>query len=78
MEKIGQFYSSPGMVSESFTLFQAHDLTKVGDGGGVDSEEIVVHRVPLESIEDHIAKWRSEGYAIDVKMLMLMGAKLMG
>lgn len=78
MEKIGEFYSSPGMVSESFTLFRAHDLEKVGDGGGVDSEEILVHRVPLTGIDDAIRQWRDEGYAIDVKMLTLLGAKLLG
>lgn len=78
MEKIGEFFSSPGMVSESFTLFRAHDLTKVGEGGGVDSEDIVVHRVPLAEIEAAIALWRAEGYAIDVKMLTLLGAKLLG
>lgn len=78
MEKIGEFFSSPGMVSESFTLFRAHDLTKVGDGGGVDSEDIVVHHVPLAEIEQAVADWRAQGYAIDVKMLTLLGAKLLG
>lgn len=77
MEKVGEFFSSPGMVSESFTLFRAHDLTKVGEGGGVDSEDILVHRVPLSGIEQAITGWRAEGYAIDVKMLMLLGAKLL-
>ncbi|MEJ2410672.1 MAG: NUDIX hydrolase [Novosphingobium sp.] len=78
MENLGEFFSSPGMVSESFTLFRAHDLVKVGEGGGVDSEDIVVHRVPLARIEQAVADWRAEGYAIDVKMLMVLGAKLLG
>lgn len=78
IEVIGEFYSSPGMVSESFTLLRAHDLAKVGDGGGVDSENIVVHRVPLAGIEASIAEWREQGYAIDVKLLLLLGAKLLG
>ncbi|GGC00461.1 hypothetical protein GCM10011494_18780 [Novosphingobium endophyticum] len=78
MEKIGEFYSSPGMVSESFTLFRAHDLEKVGDGGGVDHEDIVVHRVPLSGIDEAIARFRDGGFAIDVKMLMLLGPKLLG
>lgn len=78
MENLGAFFSSPGMVSESFTLFRAHDLVKVGDGGGVDSENIVVHRVPLAHIEQAVADWRAEGYAIDVKVLLLLGAKLIG
>ena len=78
MEKIGEFFSSPGMVSESFTLFRAHDLVKVGEGGGVDSEDIVVHRVPLPGIEQAIAAYREDGYAIDVKILSLLGPKLLG
>jgi len=78
VEVIGEFHSSPGMVSESFTLLRAHDLQKVGDGGGVESEDIVVHRVPLSDIPDAVARWRSEGYAMDVKMLMLLGCSLLG
>lgn len=78
MEAIGEFYSSPGMVSESFTLLKAHGLTKVGEGGGTDSEDITVHRVPLSMIADAIARWRAEGYAIDVRMLMLLGPDVVG
>ena len=32
LESVGEFFSSPGMVSESFTLFRAHDLEKTGEG----------------------------------------------
>ena len=46
-EELGEFYSSPGMLSESFTLVKATGLTKVGEGGGTEHEDIVVHRVPL-------------------------------
>lgn len=74
MEMLGQFYSSPGMVSESFTLFRAHDLRRTGEGGGVDGEDIHVHRVPLDQIGELVAAWRSEGFAIDVKLLLLLGA----
>jgi ADP-ribose pyrophosphatase len=73
MEALGEFYSSPGMVSESFTLLRAHDLTKVSAGGGTEGENITVHRVPLGGIADAIAQWRAQGYAIDVKMLTLLG-----
>lgn len=78
MEIIGEFYSSPGMVSESFTLLRAHRLTKVGEGGGTDSEDITVHRVLLSGIAEAIAKWRAQGYGIDVRMLMLLGPGLLG
>ena len=74
---VGEFYSSPGMVSESFTLLVAKGLTKVGDGGGVDGEDIVVHRVPLAGIEDFIAAKRTEGCGIDVRVAMLLAGGLL-
>ena len=73
IEVIGEFFSSPGMVCESFTLLRAHDLVKVGEGGGVESEDITVHRVPLSDIGEAVARWRAEGLAIDVKILTLLG-----
>jgi len=75
---VGEFYSSPGMVSESFTLLVATGLTKVGDGGGVDSEDIIVHRVPLTGIADFVAAKRAEGCGIDVRVAMLLTGGLLG
>lgn len=74
---VGEFYSSPGMVSESFTLLVASGLTKVGEGGGVDSEEIVVHRVGLTDIDDFVAAKRAEGCGIDVRVTMLLAGGLL-
>ena len=74
LESLGQFWSSPGMVSESFTLFRAHGLEKTGEGGGVAGEDIRVHRIPLSAVAERIATWRAEGYAMDVKLLLLLGA----
>jgi ADP-ribose pyrophosphatase len=74
LETLGEFYSSPGMVSESFTLFRAHGLVKTGEGGGVEDEDIRVHRVPIDTLSDQISTWRAEGYAMDVKLLLLLGA----
>jgi ADP-ribose pyrophosphatase len=76
IEVIGRFASSPGMVSECFTLVRAHDLTKVGDGGGVENESIEVHRVPLKQVADFIRAKRTEGCFMDVKLLVLLGAGL--
>lgn len=73
METLGEFYSSPGMVTESFTLLRARGLTKVGPGGGTPGENITVHRVPLVGMEAFIAERRAQGDAIDVKILMLLG-----
>lgn len=73
MESLGEFYSSPGMVTESFTLLRAHGLTKVGPGGGTPGEDITVHRVPLAGLAEFIAERRALGDAIDVRLLMLLG-----
>jgi ADP-ribose pyrophosphatase len=76
IESLGRFYSSPGMVSEAFTLVRASGLTKVSEGGGVDGENITVHRVKLEGISDFVAAKRREGVAIDVKLLLLLAGDI--
>ncbi|WNO53929.1 NUDIX hydrolase [Stakelama saccharophila] len=76
-EDCGDFYSSPGMASEGFTLIRAHGLTRMGDGGGVAEENITVHRVPLDGVAHYIAAKRAEGMAMDVKLLLLLGAGLL-
>ena len=73
-ENLGEFYSSPGMLTESFTLVKATGLTRVGEGGGTEHEDILVHRVPLKRVTDTIAEHRARGHAIDVKLLLLLGA----
>jgi len=74
---VGEFYSSPGMVSESFTLLVATRLTKVSEGGGVDGEDIIVHRVPLANITDFVATKRAEGCGIDVRVAILLAGGLL-
>lgn len=76
-QDLGEFHSSPGMIEESFTLLKATGLTCVGEGGGTEHEDIVVHRVPLDRIAETIAAHRAKGHAIDVKLLMLLGAQLL-
>ena len=76
-ENLGEYYSSPGMVSESFTLVRARGLTKISDGGGVDDENIIVHRVPIHSIQDFIAQKQREGVAMDGKLFLLLSAYLL-
>lgn len=73
----GEFFSSPGMISESFTLMVATGLSRVGDGGGVDGEDIIVHRVPLADIADFVAAKRAEGCGIDVRVAMLLAGGLL-
>lgn len=78
IESLGDYYSSPGMVTESFTLVRATGLTRVGEGGGLEDEDIIVHRVPRAQIADFVAAKRAEGLGIDVKILLLLSASLIG
>lgn len=74
MADLGRFHASPGMSSEGFTLLRAEGLTKVGEGGGTDHEDIVVHRVPLAEVPAFVERKRAEGVAMDVKLLLLLGS----
>jgi ADP-ribose pyrophosphatase len=77
MEVLGEFYSSPGMVTESFTLLRAHDLVRVSDGGGTEGENITVHHVPRADIAKAIDDWRTQGMAIDVRLLLLLAPSIL-
>jgi ADP-ribose pyrophosphatase len=78
IEAVGEFWSSPGMVTESFTLLRASELTRVGPGGGVDGENITVHRVALTGLPRFIDERRAIGDAIDVRLLTLLGPSILG
>ena len=72
VERLGEFYASPGMVSEGFTLVRARGVRKVGDGGGDDNEDINVHLVPRAEIPNFIEQKRAEGFGVDVKLLLFL------
>ena len=76
VEPLGEFASSPGMTSETFTLIRATGLRQVGTGGGVEGEEIAVHRVPLAELSAFVAAKRAEGVAIDAKLLLALAATI--
>lgn len=78
IEPLGEFWSSPGMVSESFTLVRATGLTRIGAGGGVDDEDITVHRVAVATVPAFIAERRAADVAIDVKLLLLLAPGILG
>ena len=77
IEEIGEFASSPGMVSETFTLVQAYGLAKVHDGGGVSDEDIVVHRVELGDVPAFVERQRGFGKMIDVRILLLLAGGIL-
>ena len=77
IEPLGFFHSSPGMVSEGFTLVRATGLERVSDGGGHADENITVLRVPVAEIATFVVTKRAAGVAIDVKLLLLLGAGML-
>jgi ADP-ribose pyrophosphatase len=77
MTSLGRFHSSSGMSSEHFTLLRAEALTKVGEGGGVAGEDILVHRVPLAEVPAFIEAKRAQGAEVDVKLLLLLAGSLL-
>jgi ADP-ribose pyrophosphatase len=78
LEILGEFYSSPGMVSECFTLLRASDLAKVSAGGGTASENIEIHRVALRDLSRFVDEWRRAGHAVDVRIAMLLTPGYLG
>lgn len=72
LESLGEFYSSPGMVSESFTLVRATGLRQTGVGGGTDGEDITVYRVPLAELSVFVEERRNAGVGIDVRIMGLL------
>jgi ADP-ribose pyrophosphatase len=77
MTELGYYYSSPGMVSEGFCLLRAEGLERTGQGGGVEGENIIVHRVPRAEVPAFVATRRAKGCAIDVRMLLLLAEDLL-
>jgi ADP-ribose pyrophosphatase len=74
---LGRFHASPGMSSEGFTLLRAEGLERVGEGGGVAGEDIKVHRVKLAEVPAFVESRRTQGVAIDVKLLLLLAGLIL-
>ena len=72
LDRIGRFASAPGLTSETFTLWRATGLERVGTGGGVAGEDISVHRVPLDSLGDFFAEKEAAGVVLDARLLLLL------
>lgn len=72
VERLGEFYASPGMLSEGFAVVRAQGVRKVGSGGGDENEDIKVHLVSRDEIPNFIEQKRAEGLGIDAKLLLLL------
>ena len=54
-------------TNETIDLYRATGLTQEHAGGGVDHENITVHRVKIDELDRWLAVRAREGMVIDVK-----------
>jgi ADP-ribose pyrophosphatase len=57
-----------GVSDEEVSFFQARGLTRVGAGGGDDTEDITVHAVPLAELSAFLAAQQRAGLGVDPKI----------
>ena len=70
-----------GVSDEIVSFFEARGLSRVGAGGGDDTEDITVHEVPLDELRAFLAAKLEAGLGIDPKIyagLFLAGVTLPG
>jgi len=60
--------TSAGMSTEHATFVRATGLVRIGDGGGDEHEQIIVHRVPRATCAQWLAERLREGFSIDPKL----------
>jgi ADP-ribose pyrophosphatase len=57
-----------GVSNEVITFVEARGLTRVGPGGGDESEDITVREVPLGELRRFLAERAAAGLAVDTKI----------
>jgi ADP-ribose pyrophosphatase len=60
--------TSAGMSSERVAFVRATGLTKVHDGGGDESEDIIVHEIPADDVPAWLAQKAEQGFEMDLKL----------
>ena len=68
VELLAKGPASPGITSEIVSFYRARGLSRSGEGGGVEGEDITVHEVPLRDIRAWLARKEAEGVLVDLKI----------
>jgi ADP-ribose pyrophosphatase len=68
MELLMACPSSAGMSDEVISFVLATGLTRVGPGGGDDSEDILVHKVPVTDVDGWLIRQQAAGKPMDPKI----------
>ena len=59
---------SAGLSNEIVVFYLGKTLRKVASGGGEGSENIQVHRIPLERVRSWLKQKEDQGVAVDPKV----------
>jgi ADP-ribose pyrophosphatase len=70
LKQVASCSSSPGLSSEIISYFSCRNVTKVGDGGGVEHENIIVHTPSLKAITRWLSRQIAAGKLIDGKVYL--------
>lgn len=68
LDLVHEFPSSAGLTDERITVYLATQLVKEGPGGGDDSENIIVHTIALQQIDQWLADRSADGMLLDPKI----------
>jgi ADP-ribose pyrophosphatase len=68
LEYLAEGPSSSGLTTETYALYLARNVERVGPGGGDGSENIQVHLVPLGRADAWLDARRLEGLMVDPKI----------
>jgi len=68
MEHLMDCPSSAGMSDEVISFVLADELSRTGPGGGDDSENIVVHVIPLAEVDAWLSGQLAAGKSLDPKV----------
>jgi ADP-ribose pyrophosphatase len=60
--------SSAGMSNEVIAFARARKLTRINAGGGDESENIIVHEVPVKEAALWLTQKMADGYSMDPKL----------
>ena len=60
--------SSAGMTDEIISFVQTSGLRRIGPGGGDDSEDISVHIIPLQQVDEWLLTQTGAGKLLDPKI----------
>ena len=68
MTELASGTASAGLCDEVITLFRADGLEKITAGGGDDSEDITVHEIPVNQVEQWLKQQTAQNKLADLKV----------